>query len=416
MQHSVGVVGLGKLGLPLAVTLAFKGHRVLGFDRDPRRMSVGALSPSELTIDGSLPLLSAIDGDLPLNFTSLQHVVNDSECVLIAVETPHLPEFEGITPLPKSREDFNYESLCMALNQAIELAERPLEIGIISTVMPGTMRARLLPIANGHRLVYCPQFIAMGTVARDVCFPEFLLFGTHDQRPQIVREVFEHVSSAPIFAVSLETAELTKVIYNTHISMKVAVSNTVQHLSERVGAFAPDVFAILRAADRRLCSTAYIGPGMGDGGPCHPRDNIALSWLTRQVSSESADIFDAILLARQAYVEWLAYLFVDAASSRPLIILGAGYKPGARIKTGSSTLLLAHMLTSMGREFQLVEFPDDGWAPRANGAAAFFLGCPEQEFVNYAFPPGSVIVDPWFAIEGRKDVQVIHPGASGLAS
>lgn len=409
---SVGIIGLGKLGMPTAVALAQHGHTVRGFDADAGRMTLSALPTYELDEDRVRPLHTTLSDDLDLRFCDLAEVVRDSDCVFVAVETPHLADYEGVTPLPPTRADFSYDRLGVALTAVVGCADRRLEIGIISTVLPGTVRSRLLPLSTGHSLVYCPQFVAMGSVVSDLHHPEFMLLGHGDTKPTAVKEVLTGLcrQPAPTFEVSYESAELAKVVYNTVVGAKVTLANVIQQLAHSVGASAGDVFGVLRSADRRVASAAYLGPGMGDGGPCHPRDNIALSWLARTVGM-SHDLFSALMLQRQAYVEWLADTFVAVAAGRPMVLLGMAYKPGLPLEAGSSSVLLANLMAARGQDVSIVrsgaELPSGG---SFAAPTAFFLGCPEPEFLAARFPDGSAVVDPWHLLKPTDGIDVLWIG------
>jgi UDPglucose 6-dehydrogenase len=415
MAATIGVVGLGKLGLPIAVTLALQGHEVIAYDRDSSRMDLAALSALELGPDATSSLRACINSDLPLRFASLDEMLSMVDCVFVVVDTPHGPAFEGITPLPDSRSDFGYASLVAAVRSIVDIAPRPMEIGIMSTVLPGTIRSQILPLVGEHPLVYCPQFVAMGQVATDLLRPEFTLLGCGEQTAVMVPEILGGLGSAKRFVVSYETAELAKVVYNTFVSAKVTVSNLVQWIAHETGADALDVFRILRSADQRLTSDAYLGPGMGDGGPCHPRDNIALSWLFRQKGA-GADLFTDVMRARQAYVEWLGNLFREYAGGLPLVLLGTAFKPGSDIQTGSSAVLMATLLNQAGAAVTVASTKAHlSTLSLPASAAAFFIGCPEPDFVGYPFPPGSVVVDPWCVVPDLDGVRVHRVGAGPVA-
>jgi len=406
------MVGLGKLGLPVAICLALRGHEVLGYDKDAARMSFQGLSPFERGPSASGRLVDLVNPALSLRFASLPEVVAGSECVLIAVETPHAAAHEGVTPLPDARADFDYSALLGAVSDVIAQASQPLEIGIISTVLPGTIRRMLLPLLGRHRLVYCPQFVAMGQVAADLFDPEFVLLGRDGHGPTVVGSVLSGLSDAPVHDVGIESAELAKVVYNTYVSAKVTLSNVVQQLAHETGADVGEVFDVVRSADRRLLGPAYIGPGMADGGPCHPRDNIALSWLMRATGS-GTDLFGDLMRTRQAYVEWLGHRFVELAGTLPLVLLGTAYKAGTDLRTGSSAQLLATLLRLQGRDVTVVHSAADlpAGGPDA-GPAAFFLGCPEPDLITHAWPPGSVVVDPWHVVAMSPGVAVHRIGAA----
>lgn len=406
----VGVVGLGKLGLPTAITLALKGISVFGYDIEPSRMKASALSADELTedLDGRLVDIDLRD-NLSLEFVSLSDLVRQVDCILIAVETPHGPLHEGTTRLPQDRSDFDYSSLRSALANVVAEASSSLPIGIISTVLPGTVRRELLPLLAGQPLVYCPQFIAMGTVAHDLCNPEFVLLGHGEDEPGVFAGVFAKLSDAPVFAVSYESAELAKVIYNTYISSKVAIANMIQVMSHQTGADSRDVFAILKAATSRITSPAYMGPGLGDGGPCHPRDNIAMSWLVRELAFP-ADLFSAIMQVREAYSDWLAGLLAERAAEMPVVILGTAYKPGTTIETGSCAVLIQNLLLERQIEFFTIERATELPTTDIDGPAVYFLGTPDEAFLRLRPAPGSVVIDAWQRMPSWPGVETIHVG------
>lgn len=411
MAATIGVVGLGKLGLPIAATLALHGHTVIGYDRLESRMDLASLSPREAGPDGTTALVDCIGPDLSLEFAGLEVMLSVADCVFVVVETPHDPAYEGVTPLPSGRADFSYDALASAVTSVVAAAPRPLEIGVMSTVLPGTIRRVVLPLVSGHPLVYCPQFVAMGRVGADLCQPEFTLLGCGEPTAVVIPEVLSGLGSAKRFVVSYESAELAKVIYNTFISAKVTISNLAQWIADEMGADAADVFRILRSADQRLVSEAYIGPGMGDGGPCHPRDNIALSWLFRRLGG-GGDLFTDVMRARQAYVEWLARRFRELAGPRQLILLGTAFKPGSDIQTGSSAVLMAALLKDAGTQVTVVPAVDDlETTALPPEPAAYFLGCPEPEFINHRFPQGSIIVDPWHVVPEINGVDVCRIGS-----
>lgn len=417
MAATIGVVGLGKLGLPVAVTLAMRGHKVLGHDKNPDRMSLTALSIHERDVDRAAALVDAVDASLPLRFTSLEEMLVEVSCVFVLVETPHGAAYDGSTPLPESRADFGYDALTDALTEIARAASRPIEIGVMSTVLPGTIRARVLPLTGGHPLVYCPQFVGMGTVAADLCEPEFVLMGCDGAPPPVIESVLTGFDGdAPVLVMDYESAELAKVVYNTFISAKVTVANVVQRMAHEVGADAAAVYDVINAADRRIISTAYIGPGMGDGGPCHPRDNIALSWLSR-ATGDTSDLFTAVMRSRQAYVEWLGGLFVELAGNLPLVLLGTAFKPGTDLEAGSSAVLMANLLRLAGVEVTVVPGPADLFrAALPDEPTAYFIGNPSAEFVEHPFPAGSVVVDPWHRVRQRDGVAVHHVGSRGAAA
>lgn len=398
----VGFVGIGKLGLPCAVGSAMKGHDVMGYDIVPTRMTYGPHPEVEAGPDGTGEYntwLSRYSGGEwvdkgRLRFGDLAQLADHSEIIFIAAQTPHNPAFEGITRLPDERVDFDYEWLKASVRAVSAALTRPTPVVIISTVLPGTVRREILPLCGEHvRLCYNPFFIAMGTTMRDFLRPEFVLFGRHDAGAGAVAKAFYaevHGDSVPVFETSIENAELIKVIYNTYISQKIAFINTVMEVCHKMpGCNVDAVSDAIALAGNRLVSTMYLRGGMGDGGGCHPRDNIALSWLARKLDL-SHDIFEDAMLAREHHTEFLADLMEAEGKRRglPLGIFGFAFKAGTRLTVGSPSLLLREVLKERGHDVRLVD-------PHVNGETAdeprvWLLGCNHPDINVYAIAPGSV--------------------------
>ena len=357
----VGFIGLGKLGMPCAVAAALKGHDVMGYDLDPKRMSKEAYPSMETGPDGLQDFAPYLEKS-NLEFGSLEEVVDHAEILFVAVQTPHEPRYEGVTPLPEERKDFDYTYLKKAVAAVGAAAKQPTATVIISTVLPGTIRREILPVAGPNlRICYNPFFIAMGTTMRDFLFPEFVLFGVEDQEATaLARQFYAPITEAPFFDTTVENAELIKVSYNTYIGMKIVFANTVMEICHKTpGTDVDQVVDCLELATRRLISPSYMRGGMGDGGGCHPRDNIALSWLARELDL-SYDFFDSLMIARQEQTEWLADLMCSYAL--PKRIIGYAYKPGTEITTGSPALLLGELLKNRGVDVAMSDPVIDGQA------------------------------------------------------
>src|ERR1051325_5690113 len=138
----VGLVGLGKLGMPVALAMSLKGHDVMGFDVDAERMQKFRFPHRERGPNGESSIESLIQKST-LNFGSLDEVVKHAEIIFVAVQTPHDPLYEGVTRLPQERQDFDYSFLRAAIDRLSAAIDRIGEnkiVIVISTVLPGTMR------------------------------------------------------------------------------------------------------------------------------------------------------------------------------------------------------------------------------------------------------------------------------------
>jgi UDPglucose 6-dehydrogenase len=394
----VGFVGLGKLGLPVAHAIASHGHRVVGTDANPAVEGYLASGSVPYREAGLQPLLDAYDIGWR---DSIREVVDDSDVVFIAVQTPHDPDYEGVTPAPRRRKDFEYAYLEQAYRTVCRSASMPTTVAVISTVLPGTMRQRIMPQGRNPSVstVYNPFFIAMGTTVADFLQPEFVIVG--EDQPgdaDALVELYRSIHDRPIVRKSIESAELVKVAYNGVISAKIVLANWIGEICDKTGADADEVHDALAHATERLWSPRYFRAGMGDGGGCHPRDNIALSWLAERLDL-SVDVGGFVTKAREDHVGWLAQMAEDwsALAGLGIVVLGAQYKPDSDLTTGSASRLLADHLGA-----PLADDP--------TSAAVYVIGCRHSRYARTQWPTGSVVLDPFGCVPDQRGVVVKRIG------
>lgn len=415
---NVGVIGLGKLGLPVATTIAFFGkHDVLGYDKNEKRMSKKPQEYKEAGPYGFGDFNDYLVNADTLSFAPLPEVVKNSDIIFIAVQTPHEKEYEGITPLPDTRKDFDYTYLENAVKDVAPYLTKDKILVIISTVLPGTIRKRILPLVPREvPVVYNPFFIAMGTVMRDFLDPEFVLMGSDNRYAmRKLASFYRTINFAPVKMMSFESAELTKVAYNTFISFKIGYVNTLMEIcSVFPEADVDDVTDALKCATDRLVSPKYLTAGMGDGGACHPRDNIAMSWLAREYDL-SFDLFEAIMKCRENQARRLAEFANSIARKEelPIVLYGYAFKPGTNIPTGSSALLLAQFLDPTYYAEKYDPYIDLG-SKGPDYAAVYFLGCNHPNLKNITWPKGSIVIDPFRAVPNQDGVTVYRVGEEGF--
>ena len=412
----VGFIGLGKLGLPVALAIHDNGHEVYAADAKAaviedikhRRLKSADEDAERLLAKTRLQLLGT------------EAVVEAADVVFVAVQTPHEPELGGATRLPSYRRDFDYSHLREATATVAAAAARrrsPLTLAVISTVLPGTMERLVKPLLPANvALAYNPFFTAMGTTVRDFLNPELVLIGLDDGNPNgakaQLQAFYRTLHDRPVFTTDLRTAELIKVAYNTFIGQKIVFANTMMELCHKLGADVDSLTEALSLAVDRIVSPRYLSGGMGDGGPCHPRDNVALSWLARELGL-ARDIFGDIMDTRERQTEWLADLIESCAGSLPIVLLGKAFKPGTSLIDGSPALLLASILRERGISFGHLDHHVDGGAPDVpQTPGLFFVATRHPEYPELDFPADSIVLDPWGYIPDRKHVRVIRIGRS----
>ena len=430
---NIGFIGVGKLGQACAEMMA-EQHFVEGYDIRPA-------SPSNFKMAKSVETL-----------------VKGKDVIFIAVETPHEEEYDGSYPTSHLEpKDFDYSIVGGALTEVNKFVSSQQMVVLISTVLPGTIREQLDKLLTNSSLIYNPYLIAMGTVKWDMVNPEMIMIGTTDgaqsERVETLKTFYASImeNDSNIVVGTWEEIESLKVFYNTFISAKVGLVNMIQDVAEKLGNMNSEVVCdALAKSTRRIMGPAYMKPGMGDGGACHPRDNIALRHLASKLSL-GYDLFDGVMRSREVQAKNMAEFLVNFG--KPVIIIGKAYKPLVEYTNGSSSILVGHYVEELGGTLYyydeiIGEFPPSD----ANGPFTYLLAhSPEitygdqldevQEFTGrhfetggtslpehssvlvnsgnkkeISFVSGSVIVDPWRKIPNIPGLRVIHYGNSRPSS
>jgi len=421
---NIGFLGLGKLGLPVALAIEDKGHKVLGTDINPLTLRNIRFKTLDYKEKGAQELLN----NSKIELKSIEQIVKESDIIFVPIQTPHEEKYEGITRIPKERADFNYEYLKNGLSELTEEIERQgvdKTVVIISTVLPGTIRKHIKPILKSHtKLCYNPFFIAMGTTIDDFLNSEIILFGVDDeQAAKKAEEFYKTINNAPFFKTTLENAELIKVVYNTFISTKISMINTIMETCHHLpNTNVDEVSRALSLCTSRIISNKYLFGGMGDGGGCHPRDNIALSYLADKLNL-SYNWYDNIMKQREKQTEWLASLIIQYKGELPINILGKCFKPETNLTLGSPSILLKNILEEKG--FNV--FMWDPWVDKENTNSViesrewntkpqlYFIGTKHDVWNHFNFKPGDCVIDPFRYLKLPEGVQYIPIGiGSGL--
>ena len=332
-KTKIGFIGLGKLGMPCAEAVAKKGFEVAGYD-------IVHKSSDHIEIRDSI-----------------ESVVEDRDIVFVATPTPHEDGYDGRTPtshLPV--KDFNYTAVKEVLSACNKHMNQQQTLVLISTVLPGTTRREFESLVTNTSLMYNPYLIAMGTVADDMTNPEMIMIGSRTGlkdrdckgRSELLESFYNQVcDNMPRMEFGTwEDVEGMKIFYNTFISTKVALVNMIQDVSHKLGNMNVDnVTGALSRSTNRIISAKYMKAGMGDGGACHPRDNIALRWLAKELDL-GYDMFESIMTAREKQAETMAKAVLTHGKN--IHFTSDSYKPGVEMPDGSSSLLLQHYVKEHG--------------------------------------------------------------------
>ena len=375
----IGFIGLGKLGMPCAEAISDKGFDVAGYD-------VIRKSSDKIEIR-----------------ESLKELVADRDIVFIATPTPHEEGYDGREPTShKEVKDFNYEAVTKVLTKCNQHMNKDQTLVLISTVLPGTIRREFAPLITNTKLLYNPYLIAMGTVADDMINPEFIMIGTKKGNYETAHKAQQLESFYGMVCEDFprvefgtwEEIEAMKIFYNTFISNKIALVNMIQDVAHKLGHMDVDrVTQALAKSTKRIVSPAYMKAGMGDGGACHPRDNIALRWLAKELDL-GYDMFESIMTAREQQAETMAKAILTHGNN--IWFSSDSYKPGTTLVDGSYSLLVQYYIKKHGGQL-------------ANG-----IDTPVEVIVRvhesdeFTADESTIIFDPWRTYPMAKNV--VHYG------
>ena len=399
----IGFVGLGKLGLPVALAVESKGHDVVGYDISENVKNIIEAKKIPYKEIWAQDYLDKSN----IKFQELSKVVEHSEIIFVPIQTPHNPLYEGVTRIPDERVDFDYSYLVSGIKKLSEEIENQgvdKVVIIISTVLPGTIRQQIKPLLGKHtKICYNPFFIAMGTTMKDFLYPEFILFGVDNlEAADKAEKFYRTINNATFFKTTIENAELIKVSYNTMISTKISFTNTLMEMCYHLpNTDVDEVTNALKMANTRLISGAYMSGGMGDGGGCHPRDNIAMSYLSKKFNI-SHNWFENIMLQRENQTNWLADIIIEKTNGKIINILGKTFKAETNLTLGSPAILLKNLLEEKGAKVNQWDPYTDGdfekysklyeWETKPQ---TFFIATKHDYFTKMKFINAALVIDPW---------------------
>lgn len=350
MINRVSVIGLGKLGASMAAAFASRGLEVVGVDVNEHSI--------QMVNEGKAPVQETdLDKYIAENKERIRATASHEDAVLNSDVS------FVIVPTPSDeRGSFSLQYAAWAfkeIGKALKKKDGYHTVVLTSTVLPGATRYGLLPVLereSGKKcgedfgLCYSPEFIALGSVIRDFLNPDFTLLGEFDEKcGSQVEEVYQQVmlNGAPCKRMSLENAELTKISVNTYVTTKITFANMLADLCEKIPGGDIDVVTDALGTDSRI-GRKYLTGGMGYGGPCFPRDNVALGYFARTLDAraslaETTDTFNRSMADR--ITERLRSMIKHGET---VAILGLAYKPKSHVVEESQGIYLANALSQAG--------------------------------------------------------------------
>ena len=358
-MKTLSVIGIGKLGLPLAAYYSSRGYKVVGVDVSQATVDAVNEGISPIYEPGLAELLKDRHGRLTAT-TDIKFAVQNSEITFILVPTPS-EKHGGFTT--KYAED-----AAQNIGAALKDKKGFHVVVLTSTVMPGTTETVIKPIlekTSGKKcgvdfgLCYNPEFIALGSVIKDLAAPDAVLIGESDQKSgDILSEVYKNVctNNPQVARMSPYSAELAKLALNVFVTTKISLANTFAEICEQLPGGDIDAVTKFLGMDSRI-GPKYLKGGLGFGGPCFPRDNLAFIHLAGQLHTPSwlQEATHNVNSHQNERISKLIHRKLGGFKNKTISILGITYKPNTDVVEASASLETAKQLLKDGASLRIYD-------------------------------------------------------------
>jgi len=349
-RGKVTVIGVGRLGLCWALNLERVGYEVLGVDIFPSYVK----SLNEKTLKSPEPRVSEL--------------LRESKSFRATLDMKHGIEFSDIlyilvqTPSTGGKRHYDTSFVARVLNQINKQKVQNKHIIIGCTVMPTyceKVAKMLIKDCKNCSISYNPEFIAQGDIIKGQLYPDIVLIGEGSKEAGDVIEAHaRHIAlnTPKIQRMGTTSAEIAKLSINCFVTTKISYANMIGDICD--GTPGADKFAVLKAVggDSRI-GIKYLKPGYGYGGPCFPRDNIALGGHAQDIGIDAK-----ISHATDEYNNYHTGLQVKnllECGKKEFVFTDVGYKERCPVPIieNSQKLEIAVQLAKAGRKVTISDHP-----------------------------------------------------------
>jgi UDP-N-acetyl-D-glucosamine dehydrogenase len=342
---TVGVIGLGYVGLPLVVAFAEAGDHVVAVDVDARKVAAIAAGDSYIE-DVPSERLRALRGSIEA--TTHYAPLARADAVVICVPTP----------LTRNREP-DLGPLSAAARSLAHVLQRDQLVVLESTTYPGTTRERLIPlleesglsVGDGLTVAFSPERVDPGRTDYTMRNTPKVIGGITAESGDRAEELYKRICDHIVRVTTPEAAEMTKLLENIFRSVNIALVNELAILSDRMGI---DIWEVVDAAATKPYGFMRFEPGPGMGGHCLPVDPFYLTWRAREFdfSTEFIELAGKINQQMPYFcVERIERALNDAGkpvNGSRIAILGVSYKGGVGDIRESPALRIMQVLAKRG--------------------------------------------------------------------
>jgi UDPglucose 6-dehydrogenase len=409
MVKNVGVVGVGKVGLPLALVMA-KHFEVKAVDMSSEVVN-RIQNRGHFTEKNVNKYLEQYGSRLKVSTDF--NLLRNCEVIFIVVGT--------------QTESYSPKNVKLALRKlAPYLTDSNQVLVVVSTVNPTDMNREIIPLlihlqvkSETKGICYNPTMIALGNAIEGFEHPEYVLIGESDKEAgNKLENIWKKVvpNGTPIIRSNITTIETAKFALNLALVNKISLINTITEFCEKVNADIDRVAEILKL-DPRIAGKKMFRGGLGFGGPCFPRDVVAFKRVSKNFGASSY-LCDAIQQVNQQQISRSVQL-IESFHKKRISILGATYKPNTSIIVESQALEIAHTLQRKGYEVIIydpsgaenakphlkgVKFADDMRKCVRDGEIVL-IAVPWSEFSELGskdFNEGQIIIDAWRVLREKE--------------
>ena len=357
MTMKIGLIGTGRLGICFALLLEKAGYKVLA--ADARRDYIEGLQNKKITTaEPGVDVL--LENSKNIEFTTNnERVILESDVIFTLVATPSLEDGSyDVSNVEDVVSDFMRLGWKTTGPNGSGLTGKSLVVGC--TTNPGDceqFQRRL--IDDGVDVYYNPEFIAQGSIVKDLQNADMVLIGGNGHHVPVLEDIYQKIQMGykdpSIHFMSTKAAELTKIAVNCFLTTKISYANMIGQVLSKSG-LDDEIDTVLRSigADSRV-GQKYMGFGFGFGGPCFPRDNRAFASYAQKIGVEhnigtTTDNFN------DAHAKFMVEYFIKKnATHRPFCFKYLTYKPDTDILTESQQYRLCVDLLDKGYKVYCID-------------------------------------------------------------
>ncbi len=348
---TIGIIGLGYVGLPLALAFSRAGFKVLGFDKQAKKVNLINKGESYIGDVSSKDLKAAV-ASKRFQATTAQNRLNEPDAICICVPTP----------LTKTREP-DLSAVIEASQTLAKNLQRGQLVVLESTTYPGTTKEVVLPIleksglkaGKDFQLAYSPERVDPGNKKYGIKNTPKIVGGIDATSTEVARLLYSQVADTVLPVSSTEVAEMTKIFENTFRHVNIALVNEIAQLCEKMGI---SVWEVIKTASSKPFGFMPFYPGPGVGGHCIPLDPSYLASKAREYdfSTRFIELAGEINTRMTHHVASRIMETLDShgksLKGAKILVLGVAYKKDVADTRESPSLKLMQLLAEKGAKIK----------------------------------------------------------------